>query len=174
MTVQRCDFIYCDGQRNVLAAAAPPPFAPTDFDLHFGGPLATNCYRGFCAEYESVDGQLRIRELRLSISPRDRDSVVSGRIWGQSPEFVAPTQAVFRGIPLAYTGALIARRVNRECATSPEFVNPHGILTWEAGRLVSEHWSRLACLPDGFTPESVWVDYGNMMWLPSESNNGVD
>lgn len=169
MTIQRRDFLYHEGWRGIVAAAAPPPFAPIDFGLHFGGLLGTHCYRGFHVDYETVQEMLRIRELHLSLNDVDRAIVEAGTLFGVVPEFVASSHIVYRDVPLKYSGTLIVRDVDRGPASESESQSDHGMLTWENGQIVSERWTTLDSLPEEFTPESVWVDYGIMMWLPAET-----
>lgn len=170
MTIQRRDLFYHDGWRGIVAAAAPPPFAPIDFCLHFGGLLGTHCYRGFHVDYETVDGMLRIRELHLSLSDADRALVEAGALFGLVPEFTTPSHIVYHDLPLKYSGALIVRDTDRRRADRSTSDSAHGILTWKDGQLASERWTTLDSLPEEFTPESVWIDYGIMMWLPAETD----
>lgn len=171
MTTQRRDFLYHDGRRAILAAAAPPPFAPADSGLHFGGWLGTDCCRGFHVDYESVDGTLRIRELHVSLNEADRAAVETGALFGVVPEFKAPLHAVYRHLPLKYTGTLIVRNADRRTAMEAKSDAAHGILAWKDGQLVSEQWTTLDSLPEDFIPESVWIDYGIMMWLPASTDS---
>lgn len=165
MTRQRHDFLFVDDEPRRIAAAAPVPFAPNAFGLRFGGMLATNCYRGFWVEFELDEEVFKIKELNLSTHPEDREEVIRGKLFGRKPDDATGFSVTFRDLLLPYTGRLIVDQF-RESGTAPK--TRKEIFSFKDGRLDVRKKVALRELPDEFTPSSVWVDYGVMLWIPPD------
>jgi len=165
MTSQRYDFFYFEGVRHPIVAAAPIPFIPAEFGLLYGGMLSTACYRGFYADYEAVDQRLRWHELRLSVHPRDLQSVMDGRVFGRPPDQVTGDAITYHNLGCDYDGTLIVKMLSSP--SSPiaadhkyrEFVFQHGSLVAERP---------LAAVPQGMRSKTSWVDLGEILWRPPE------
>ncbi len=169
MTTQRLDFLFLDGEPNPIAAAKPMIFAPRDFGLHFGGLLGTNCYRGFFADYEVFDDQLLICELHIRFLSIDRELLESGSILDAIPEFSSPDSAVFRRVPLRFTGSLA---LDRRSGQRSEHGTKYCCLDFHNGRLISRRWINAESIAEGFVPHTNWVDFGDLMWLPAPDSSG--
>lgn len=165
MTRQRHDFIFVDDEPRPISAAAPVPFAPNAFGLHFGGMLATNCYRGFWCEFELYGDEFKIKELHLSTHPADREDVLRGKLFDLEPDDVTEFSVTFRDVFLPYTGRLI---VDQFCKMSIAPKSKKEIFRFDNGRLEFRENIELRELPEDYTPSSVWVDYGEMLWIPPD------
>lgn len=163
MTHQRHDFLIVDNEPRRIAAAAPVPFAPNAFGLRFGGMLATNCYRGFWVEFVLDGDAFKIKELQLSTHPEDREEVLRGKLFDREPDDATEFSVTFRDVFLPYTGRLIVDQF-RKLAIAPK--NKKEIFCFTDGSLDHREKVELQELPEDFTPSSVWVDYGVMLWIP--------
>ena len=168
MTSQRQDHLIVDGERRRLAAAAPMPFAPNAFGLRLAGSPADDCCRGFWVEFELASDALKINELWIAPHPDDRESLLRGGLFNRAPNSVEESSMTFRNIPLSYTGKLVVD--GREATGSALPQDIHEVLRFEDGQVKSREIVRLQNLPSEYTPSSVWIDYGSMLWvLPNDA-----
>lgn len=168
MTVQRNDYLLVDGERRRIAAAAPMPFAPNAFGLRLQGSPAADCERAFWIDFKIDGNTFWINELWLSPHTGDRESLFHGRLFNRVPDNANQSSMTFKDIPLPYSGKLITD-INGK-STSIAVGKLKEIFGFENGTLVSREEMALAELPEGFTPSSVWRDYGVMLWiLPDQS-----
>ncbi len=159
MTAQRHDFLFVDGERHPITAAAPMPFSPAEYHLRLYGLLSTNCYRNFWAHYEVVDRSFRVKELQLAVHPDDLPSLVNRKLFELSPNEIVGNSVVYWDIPLAYSGSLVIR-ISRVGAA-----DMHEQITFRSGQLIQRERRHLNELPDGFMPSSYWVDFGFIFWI---------
>ena len=128
--------------------------------------LSSVCGRGYYVDFELAENAFKIKELRLAVHPGDREEVVHGKLFGREPNDVNDFSVTFRDIPLAYTGKLI---VGLGKKTAPTLWNrTKEIFCFEDGCLKSRQQMELRELPEEFTPSSVWLDYGVMLWVPPD------
>lgn len=165
MTNQRHDFLFVDNEPRRIAAAAPVPFAPILFSLRFAGWLATNCHRGFWCEFELDGDEFKIKELQLSTHPADREDVLRGKLFDLEPDDVTEFSVTFRDVFLPYTGRLIVDQFRNSSIAS---MSKKEIFRFDNGRLEYRENVELRELPEDYTPSSVWVDYGVMLWIPPD------
>ena len=166
MTNQRSDSLFVDDERRRIDAAAPVPFAPNAFGLRFSGMISTDCYRGFWVDFELDGNSFKIKELRLAVHPGDRDEVLHGKLFDREPNDVNEFDVTSRDIPLAYTGKLVVGLGKKSAPT--KWNRTKEIFCFEDGGLISRQKMELRELPEEFTPSSVWLDYGVMLWIPPD------
>lgn len=167
MTLQRHDFLLVDGERRRIAAASPVPFAPNAFGLRFAGMLGTHCYRGFWIDFELDRNVFKIKELRLSVHPDDHEVLLRGNLFDRKPDDATEFSATFKDVLLSYTGRLIVDQI-QVAATAQQDMKE--IFGFEEGYLRFREKVELRELPEEFTPSSVWVNYGCMLWVfPKQS-----
>lgn len=172
MIAQRQDYLLVDGERRRIAAAAPMAFAPINFGLRLGG-SPSNCMRGFWINFELEENELRIKELWIIPNPEDREAMLRGKLFDRGPDIVDESSMTFRDISLHYSGKMLVD--GQEDALVPSWQQDvHEVFHFGNGRFKSREKVKLQKLPDEFTPASVWLDYGSMLWLmphPSQVEN---
>jgi len=167
MTIQRDDFLIVDNEPRRIAAASPVPFIPNAFGLQFGGMLSTDCYRGFWVEFKLDGDEFKIKELKLAAHPDDLDELLNGKLFDRKPDEFDDLSVTFRDMPLRFTGKLIVNQDDRSTVARKEL---NEMFHFENGNLVFRQKVELQELPEEFTPSSIWLDYGVMLWiLPDQS-----
>jgi hypothetical protein len=172
MTAQRHDYLFIDGERRRIAAAAPVPFAPNALGLRLGGSPAKSCCRGSRVGFELDGATFKIKELWLAPHHGDREALLRGKLFDRAPNIVDESSMTFKGISLPYTGKLLV--AGSKTHISGALQDAHEIFRLVDGRFKSREKVKLQELPDEFTPSSVSVDYGSMLWVlpdPSELEN---
>ena len=172
MIAQRNDHLLVDGERRRIAAAATLPFSPNRFGLRLGGSPAAECHRGFWVDFELDGDTLKIRELWIAPHPQDRESLFQGRLLGCLPNAADESSMTFHHMTIPYSGKLLVDGHETLASGSPQEL--HEIFVFEDGRLRSRENVKLRKLPHDYTPSSIWLDYGVMLWVlpdPSELEN---